>query len=88
MGMELSNGVGRWLTIADAADLLSLSGSQVLELIHNGEIAAVRTGSRGRWRIEREMLGAYLDAEETAAAEWERLNRAALPEIGGGRILR
>ncbi|NQX27000.1 helix-turn-helix domain-containing protein [Microbacteriaceae bacterium VKM Ac-2854] len=88
MVSELSDGIGRWLTIADAAELLSLTPSQVLDLIHRGELAGVRTGARGRWRIERALLSSYLEAEETAAAEWEAINAQPLREIGGGRILR
>ncbi len=57
------SGLGRFLTIADAAEILKISPNQVSALIHSGELAAIRIGTRGPWRIEHVMLEAYIEAQ-------------------------
>ncbi|NQX12760.1 helix-turn-helix domain-containing protein [Microbacteriaceae bacterium VKM Ac-2855] len=84
----IADGVGRYLTIADAAELLTLSAAQVLELIRSGSLAAVRTDSRGRWRIEPQAIEDYLDDRQTMTEHmelFETLSNEPLPEIFGGR---
>lgn len=62
-----AEGLGRFLTIADTAELLSVSARQVYALVHSGELPAIRVGAGGQWRIERSVLEGYIEAlyEET-----------------------
>ncbi len=59
--------LARFLTLADTAELLSISTKQAYELVSSGELPAIRVGTAGRWRIERRMLELYIEAryEET-----------------------
>lgn len=59
--------VGRFLTIADTAEVLNISANQVYLLVRSGELAAIKIGAAGHWRVERSMLEAYIEAryEET-----------------------
>src|SRR5690606_25186973 len=60
-------GLGRFLTLADTADLLSVSANDVHQLIVSGELPAIRVGAKGQWRIERSELESYIEGryEET-----------------------
>ena len=58
---DATAGLGRFLTLTDAADLLNVSATQVSELVHSGELPAIRVGSPGHWRIERAVLEAYIE---------------------------
>ena len=59
--------LARFLTLADTAELLSISTKQAYELVSSGELPAFRVGTAGRWRSERRMLERYIEAryEET-----------------------
>jgi len=50
----------RFLTPADAAEVLNTSVVQILALIRRGEIRAIQIGGRGQWRIEVAELEAYI----------------------------
>jgi excisionase family DNA binding protein len=50
----------RFLTLADVADLLNISGSQTYALVRSGELEAIKIGGRGQWRVERDKLEAYI----------------------------
>ena len=49
--------IGRFLTLADAAEILAVDVAAVDELIRSGELPAIRVGTAGPWRIERLQLG-------------------------------
>ena len=73
-----TRGLARFLTLADTAELLSLTPRQALSLIESGELPAIRLGSAG-WRIERAVLESYIDAryEETRRhALWNQADYA------------
>jgi excisionase family DNA binding protein len=53
---------GRFLTLADTAEVLNISVSQASALVRSGELPAIRVGSRGHWRIERSVLESYIEA--------------------------
>jgi len=55
-------GLARFLTIADTAELLNVSTSQVYALVRSGELPAIKVGGAGHWRIERSVLESYIDA--------------------------
>lgn len=83
--------VGRFLTIADTAEILAISAAQAYELITVGDLPAIRLTSRGQWRVEREVLEGFIAAKYEEARRmslWNGARLDSLPEIGGGRILR
>ena len=52
--------LGRFLTLADVADLLSLSATEVLALVRSGELPAIRLGTIGQWRVEQAVLESFI----------------------------
>jgi excisionase family DNA binding protein len=59
--------LGRFLTIADVADLLSITALEATHLVTSGQIPAIRVGTHRHWRIERPMLDAYIEAQYLAS---------------------
>ena len=51
----------RFLTLADVAEVLNISASQTYALVRNGELAAIKIGGRGQWRVERDKLEEYIE---------------------------
>jgi len=62
----------RFLSISETADLLSVSITQVYNLVHRGELAAIRVGKRGPWRVDPRVLQAFIDDQ------YELVHRSAL----------
>lgn len=58
----------RFLTLADVAETLNVSASQVYALVRNGELPAIKLGGRGQWRVEEAALDSFI-AERYAATE-------------------
>lgn len=52
--------VQRFLTLADVADVLNISVSQVYALVRNGDLEAIKIGGRGQWRVEQSKLEDYI----------------------------
>jgi excisionase family DNA binding protein len=50
----------RFLTMEQVAEELSTSSAQIYALVRRGEIAAIRLGGRGQWRIERSKLEEFI----------------------------
>ena len=50
----------RFLQLADVAEVLNISASQVYALVRNGDIEAVKIGGRGQWRVETTKLEDYI----------------------------
>lgn len=50
----------RFLTLAQVAEELNVSWSQVYALVRDRSIIAVKIGGRGQWRVERSQLEAYI----------------------------
>jgi excisionase family DNA binding protein len=72
----------RFLTPADAAEVLSTSVAQIMALIRSGDIRAIQIGGRGQWRIETAELEAYIqrqyqkfDARQAESASSEERQR-------------
>jgi excisionase family DNA binding protein len=79
--------LGRFLTIADTAELLNISVSQAYALVHSGELPAIKIGARGHWRVERDVLESYIDAlyeEARRRSLWNQSDSANLPELSIG----
>lgn len=81
--MERSEPLGRFLTIADVAELLSISTRQTYSLVRSGELAAIKVGG-GQWRVERSVLEGYIEAlyeENRRAGLWRQAEHADVAEF-------
>jgi excisionase family DNA binding protein len=50
----------RFLTLADVAEVLSISASQTYALVRSGDLEAIKVGGRGQWRVEQDKLESYI----------------------------
>ena len=76
--------LGRFLTVADTAELLNVSVYQVSALVKSGELPAIRIGGHGQWRIERSVLESFIDAkyeESRRLSLWNQSEFDSLPEL-------
>jgi excisionase family DNA binding protein len=81
---------GRFLTLTDTADVLNISISQAYSLVRSGELPAIKVGGNGHWRIERDLLEAYIASryEETRRqALWNESDYANIPELTADRFV-
>lgn len=79
--------LGRFLTLADTAEVLSVSPHEVLDLVRSGELPAIKVGSKGQWRIENSVLESYIEAlyEETRRMSlWNQSDIATVTEVNFG----
>ncbi|WP_395243701.1 helix-turn-helix domain-containing protein [Agromyces sp. MMS24-K17] len=76
--------VGRFFSLADAAEILAVDVSMVDALVRSGELPAIRVGSSGPYRIERTQLDLWIEGQyrqsevDTAWNEGEFANVAEL----------
>lgn len=84
--------IGRFFSIADAAEILAVDVSMVDALVRSGELPSIRVGSGGPVRIERAQLelwieGQYRQSEiATAWNEGEFANVTDLSGAGRGHL--
>ena len=86
-----SESVGRFLTLADTAELLSISAAEALDLVRTGELPAIKVGAAGAWRVERVVLESYIEGKYEEARRmslWQQSDFASIPELSGGKIIR
>lgn len=50
----------RFLPLAEVAEVLGVSSSQVYALVRSGELPAIKIGGRGQWRVETAELEKYI----------------------------
>ncbi|HEX5018639.1 MAG TPA: helix-turn-helix domain-containing protein [Actinomycetes bacterium] len=50
----------RFLTLADVAESLNVSASQVYALVRSGQLRGIKIGGRGQWRVEEAELERYI----------------------------
>lgn len=62
----------RFLTLADVAEVLNTSSAQVYAMVRRGELAAIRIGGRGQWRVEAAMLEDYIQEMYRRTQEYVR----------------
>jgi excisionase family DNA binding protein len=82
--------VGRFLTVAETAEVLNVSAAQAYALVRSGELPAIKIGAAGHWRIERVELEAFIQAryeEARRAAHWRQTQFELLPELRNERLL-
>lgn len=75
--------LGRFLTVADTAQQLNISVSSAYSLLRSGEIAAIRIGNGGQWRVEQSAIDDFVAAryeEERRTRLWERPAQDLLDE--------
>lgn len=76
--------LGRFLTLADTAEILNISAGQAYALVRSGELPAIKIGAHGQWRVEREVLERYIAAmyeESRRMSLWQQSEHADLPEL-------
>jgi len=80
--------LGRFLTLTDVAEVLSLSAAEVLALVRSGELPAIRLGSIGQWRVEQAVLESFIADkydESRRFALWNEAQYADVAELFGER---
>lgn len=80
--------IGRFLTVADAAEVLAVDVETVHDLILSGELPAIRVGERGPWRVERTQLELWIDDQYEATrrrSAWHQGEFANVIELSGLR---
>ncbi len=88
MSDDSDDTLGRFLTITDVAEVLSLSAGEVLALVRSGELPAIRLGSIGQWRIEQRVLESFIADkydETRRIALWNEAQYADVAELFGAR---
>lgn len=84
---DRARSLGRFLSVADAAEILNISVTSAYALVRSGELPAIRIGAGGQWRIEATAIDAYVDAryeEERRIRLWERSAQSHLDEPSWG----
>jgi len=87
------SGLGRFLTLADTAEVLNISASQAYALVRSGELPAIKIGrsgqgdgqgGRGQWRVERDVLEGYIAGkyeENRRRNLWNQAEFTDIPEL-------
>jgi excisionase family DNA binding protein len=85
----------RFMTLTDVAEVLNISASQTYALVRSGDLAAIKVGGRGQWRVERSQLEDYIarmyaqtaqfvaDHPLGAGDDTDDSHEASLPEDSG-----
>lgn len=84
MNERNAEGLGRFLTLADAAEILNISVNQAYGLVRSGELPAIKLGGNGQWRIERALLESFIadKYEETRRMNlWYQSDFSDVPEL-------
>ena len=56
---DAADGLGRFLTLADTAELLNITAHEAYALVRSGELPAIKLGAN--WRIDRDHLESYIE---------------------------
>ncbi|MDQ3627465.1 MAG: helix-turn-helix domain-containing protein [Actinomycetota bacterium] len=68
--MPLGSDVPRFLSLTDVAEVLNISAAQTYALVRSGDLAAIKVGGRGQWRIETAELEAYIQRQYTSTRDY------------------
>jgi excisionase family DNA binding protein len=60
----------RFLTLAEVAEVLSISSSQTYALVRSGDLRAIKVGGRGQYRVEIAELDAYIERMYAATEQF------------------
>jgi len=88
-----SSALGRFLTLADTAEVLNISAGQAYALVRSGELPAIKVGGSGHgagghWRVERDVLEGYIAGkyeENRRRNLWNQAEFADIPELFADR---
>lgn len=83
--------VPRLLTLAQAAELLTIDVDEVLALLSEGSLRGVRLGAGAHWRVEHDSIAEYIEEqiEQTRRMHlWNQSNAASFPELWGSGAIR
>jgi excisionase family DNA binding protein len=93
-----SSALGRFLTLADTAEVLNISASQAYALVRSGELPAIKIGGSGHGvggrggggqrRVERDVLEGYIAGkyeENRRRNLWNQAEFADIPELFADR---
>jgi excisionase family DNA binding protein len=58
------------MPLADVAEVLNISVTQVYALVRRGELPAIKIGGRGQWRVEASELETYISSAYTATRQF------------------
>jgi excisionase family DNA binding protein len=61
--MPLGSGEPRFLSLSDVSEILNISAAQAYALVRRGDLAAIKIGGRGQWRVEASELEAYIQRQ-------------------------
>lgn len=64
----------RFLTLSDVAELLNIAPAQVYTLVRAGELAAIKIGARGQWRVEDKALENFIAELYSTTADFVTQN--------------
>lgn len=73
--------IGRFLTVADAAELLAVDVATVDELIRSGELPAIRIGNSGPWRVERTQLEVWIEVQYEQTRRYSSWNQGEFTNV-------
>lgn len=79
-----SGDLGRFVTVAEAAELLSVDIPTIDGLIRSGELPAIRVGDAGPWRLELTQLRLWIQDryEDTRRhTQWQEGEFAAVVDL-------
>ena len=65
----------RFIQLSDVSEILDISSTQAYALVRSGELAAIKVGGRGQWRVEATELENYIQRMKRCAmraAPWAR----------------
>jgi len=82
-----ANGIGRFLTLADTAEVLNISLGQAYALVRSGELPAIKVGGHGHWRVENSVLESYITAlyeEARRLSLWKQAEYANITDLSAG----
>lgn len=89
MSFQAPDAIGRFLTVADTAQILNVSIEDVTSLVESGQLPAIKVGPASKVRIERDVLESYIEAMYEVSRRsslWRQSDFANLPELSGGVI--
>ena len=87
MNDAAASGLGRFLTVADTAEILNISVTSAYALVRSGELPAIRIGTGGQWRVEAASIDAFIATryeEQRRIRLWERSATAQVDEPSWG----
>lgn len=60
----------RFYKLDEVAEMLSTSHSQVYALVRRGDLAAIKLGGRGQYRVEQREIDRYVERLYAETREW------------------